>query len=151
MTPNSTNASRNIENVKFRAAGNGARIRNLRTESSRNHVSMLNLVHRNAISRAMPVGAPRQGHQSGPGSGQGATSVLQKQYREPPIANSVEGLERNNFNKAPAFLSLCWFFLGSPEPDPTIGTPPPSSESGSAPEQLQNRIRIVSGSPSGQL
>jgi hypothetical protein len=31
------------------------------------------------------------GGTSGLGSGQGATSVLQKQYREPPIANAVEG------------------------------------------------------------
>jgi hypothetical protein len=44
MTPNSTNAGRSIENVVFRAAVNGARIRNLHAESSRNQVSLLILV-----------------------------------------------------------------------------------------------------------
>ena len=52
MTPNSTNARRNIDNFAFRAEGNGARIRNLCGESSRNQVSLLILVHTNAISQA---------------------------------------------------------------------------------------------------
>ena len=41
-----------IENVASRAGANGARIRNLRAESSRNQVSLLILVHKNAISQA---------------------------------------------------------------------------------------------------
>jgi hypothetical protein len=78
---------------KFRVSRgrNGARIRNLRAESSRSQVSLLMLVHQTAISRATPVGAPRRGHPHGPGSGQGATSVLQKHYRETPIAYAVGG------------------------------------------------------------
>jgi hypothetical protein len=72
-----------FESFASRAVGNGARSRNLRAESSRNQVSILILVHKPAISRATPVGAPRRGHQSGPESGQGTTSVLQKHYREP--------------------------------------------------------------------
>jgi hypothetical protein len=55
-----------IENVASRAAGNGARIQNLRAESTRNQVSLLNRVNKTAISRATPVGAPRRGHQSAP-------------------------------------------------------------------------------------
>ena len=61
MTPNSTNARRKIENVAFRAAGNGARIRKLHAESFRNQVSLLISVHKHAISRATPVGTPRRG------------------------------------------------------------------------------------------
>jgi hypothetical protein len=91
MIPNSTTARRSIEIVASRTPGNGARIRNLHAESSRNQVSLLILVHKHAISRATPAGAPRRGHESGPGSGQGATSVLHKHYREPPIAKVVMG------------------------------------------------------------
>jgi hypothetical protein len=88
MTPNSTNARRKIENVASRAAGNGARIRNLRTESSRNQVARLMLVHKHAFVRATPVGAR---HQRAPGSGQPGSSVQQKHYREPRVACAVEG------------------------------------------------------------
>ena len=45
MTPKSTNARRNIDNFASLVPGNGARIRNLRAESSRNQVSLLILVH----------------------------------------------------------------------------------------------------------
>jgi hypothetical protein len=89
MTPNSTNARRQIDNFVSRAAGNGARIRNLRAESFRNQVSVLILVHKNAISPTTPVGAPRRGHQRAPGSGQAGSSIPQKRNREPPIASSV--------------------------------------------------------------
>jgi hypothetical protein len=43
------------------------------------------------ISQEIPVGAPRRGQQCGPGSCQGATSVLQKHYRERPIVGTVGG------------------------------------------------------------
>jgi hypothetical protein len=90
MIPNSTNARRKIDNFASRAAGNGARIR--RETCCRNQVSVLKLVHKHAISRASPVGAPWRGHQRAPGSGQAATSVLQKHYREPLIASAVGGM-----------------------------------------------------------
>jgi hypothetical protein len=67
MTPNSTNARRTIENVAFRAEGNGARIRNTRAESSRNQVSILMLVHKVSISRATPVEATDGGTKAHPG------------------------------------------------------------------------------------
>jgi hypothetical protein len=50
-----------IENVASRAAGNGARIQNLRAESTRNQVSLLNRVNKTAISRATPVGGTTTG------------------------------------------------------------------------------------------
>jgi hypothetical protein len=84
MTPKNTNARRKINNFASRAAGNA--------ESFRNQVSLFIFVQQNAVSRATPVGAPRWGHQSGPGSGRGATCVLQKHSREPPIANAVGGM-----------------------------------------------------------
>jgi hypothetical protein len=41
-----------FENIAIRAGANGARIRNLLAESFRNQVSVLILVHKNAMSRA---------------------------------------------------------------------------------------------------
>jgi hypothetical protein len=91
VTPNSTNARRKIGNVAFRAGANGARIRNLRAESSRNQVSLLMLVHKHAISQATPVGAPRRRHQSAPGSGQAGFSMLQTITIDNPLSRTLLG------------------------------------------------------------
>jgi hypothetical protein len=56
MTTNNTNARRHIEHVASREVGKGTRIQSLHAESSRNQVSLLNLVHNNSISRASPAG-----------------------------------------------------------------------------------------------
>jgi hypothetical protein len=117
MTPNSTNTRQNIESVASRAAGNGARIRNLRAESSRNQVSSVMLVHKNTISQATPVGAPRRGHQRAPRSGQTGFSVLQKQYREPPVAGAVGG------------TWLSWLWLAPKHPESNICVVCPLAES----------------------
>jgi hypothetical protein len=50
-TQHTTGGQQN-ENVARRAGAKGARIRDLRSESSRNQVSVLILVHKTAISRA---------------------------------------------------------------------------------------------------
>jgi hypothetical protein len=86
MTPNNTNTRRNIEHFGFRAAGNGARIRNQRAESSRNQVSLLNFVHKHAILRATPGGAPHHG---------GSTKV------DPSPAKAQELYYRNSLDPRP--------------------------------------------------
>jgi hypothetical protein len=68
-------------------------------ESSRNQVSLHILVHKNAISSATPVGAPRRAHQRAPGSGQAGFSVLQKHYREPPHRKRCWGNKLSWFDK----------------------------------------------------
>jgi hypothetical protein len=91
MTPKITNAMRSIEHFGSRAAGNGTQILSLCDICCRNLVSVPIWVHNKSMSRAPPVGAPRRGQQRAPGSGQAATSVQQKHYREPLIAFAVGG------------------------------------------------------------
>jgi hypothetical protein len=72
---NSTSAKRNNDIFTFRAAGNGARIRNLRAESSRNQVSLLILGSQTCVFRN-PL-TPRF-----------RTGRLQRPYEGPPINRS---------------------------------------------------------------
>jgi hypothetical protein len=90
MAPDSTNARRNIEYFAFRAAAIGARIRDLCAESSRNQVSLLNLVRKNAISRGTPVRARGRRTKAHPGPAQ-AQPVYYRSIVENPVSLALLG------------------------------------------------------------
>lgn len=83
MTPNSTNARQNIENFASRVRPTRAPIRNLRVESSRNQVSILNLFDKMRFHEQLRWGHPDGGTKVHPGPAK-PNSVYYRRISESP-------------------------------------------------------------------
>jgi hypothetical protein len=152
MTPNNTNAERNIEKVASRAAGNRARIRNLRAASSRNQVSLLILVHRHAISRATPVGHHGGGTNVDPGPAK-AQPVYYRSIIENTLSLTLLGehsaTHRGPFRArrgpGPGMASSCLPWQTHCPPPPASGYPCNCRGPIQGPDVARRRIHAVSG------
>jgi hypothetical protein len=78
-----TNARRNSDIFASRTAGNGARIRNLHAESSRNQASLLILVHTHASSQATLWGHHDGGTKVHPGQAKPDSACYRRLIENP--------------------------------------------------------------------
>jgi hypothetical protein len=112
MTPNSTNARRNIKQIAFRVAENGARIRNLHAESSRNQVSLLMLVHKMRFREQLRWRHHGGGTKVDPGPAKAQPKYYKSQIEDPHIANAVGGIYTLGRLGAPSrCVGLAWQFM----------------------------------------